>query len=54
VDGTSVDEVAFALSALLADPSRMHQLGAAGRRRVEMTHNWTRAAAVVDATLAAL
>jgi phosphatidylinositol alpha-1,6-mannosyltransferase len=52
VDGTSVREVADALQTLLVDPERMQQLGAAGRRRVETTHTWTRAASVVDATLA--
>jgi len=51
VDGSSVAEVASAIASLLDDPARMQQLGAAGRRRVETTHNWTNAAAVVDATL---
>jgi phosphatidylinositol alpha-1,6-mannosyltransferase len=54
VDGTSIDDVASAIASLLHDPPRMRGLGAAGRRRVETTHNWTRAAAVVDATLDAL
>jgi phosphatidylinositol alpha-1,6-mannosyltransferase len=54
VDGISVDAVASAVGALLADPEQMRRLGAAGRRRVETTHNWTRAAATVDATLASL
>jgi phosphatidylinositol alpha-1,6-mannosyltransferase len=54
VDGASVDAVASTLAGLLADPERMRQLGAAGRRRVETTHNWTRAAAVVDSTLDSL
>jgi phosphatidyl-myo-inositol dimannoside synthase len=54
VDGTSVDAVATAIDSLLADPERMARLGAAGRRRVETTHNWSRAAAVVDAMLASL
>ena len=34
VDGTSVDAVASAIDALLANPERMRQLGAAGRQRV--------------------
>jgi phosphatidylinositol alpha-1,6-mannosyltransferase len=54
VDGASVDAVGSALATLLADPERMRRLGAAGRRRVETTHNWARAAAVVDATLGSL
>jgi phosphatidylinositol alpha-1,6-mannosyltransferase len=51
VDGDSVDAVAGAGIALLADPERLRRLGANGRRRVETTHNWTQAAAVVDRTL---
>jgi hypothetical protein len=39
---------------LLADPDRLRRLGDAGRRRVETSHNWTRAAATIDAALAAL
>jgi phosphatidylinositol alpha-1,6-mannosyltransferase len=54
VDGTSVDQVAQAISALLADPRRLRALGAAGRERVEIRHNWSCAAATVDATLAEL
>lgn len=54
VDGTSIDAVADAIAALNADPVRRERLGAAGRRRVETTHNWSRAAEVVDVTLAAL
>jgi len=54
VDGTSVDAVADAIDALLSDPPRMRRLGEAGRQRVETTHNWNHAAAVVDATLAAV
>lgn len=54
VDGNSVDEVGSAIETLLDDPARLAELGCAGRRRVETTHNWTRAAAVVDATLNAL
>jgi phosphatidyl-myo-inositol dimannoside synthase len=54
VDGASVAAVGDAIASLLADPKRLQALGAAGRRRVEMSHNWTRAAAVVDATLAEL
>jgi phosphatidylinositol alpha-1,6-mannosyltransferase len=54
VDGTSVDDVTKAVGSLLADPQRLQALGAAGRQRVETSHNWTRAAATVDATLAEL
>lgn len=54
VDGTSVDEVAGAIASLLADPTRLKALGAAGRARVEATHNWASAAAAVDSTLAEL
>jgi phosphatidylinositol alpha-1,6-mannosyltransferase len=52
VDGESVPAIAEAIRGLLADPARLHALGAAGRRRVETTHNWARAAEVVDAVLA--
>ncbi|HEX8966309.1 MAG TPA: glycosyltransferase, partial [Chloroflexota bacterium] len=51
VDGQSTDELATVLGSLLADPGRLDRMGAAGRLRVETSHNWTRAAAVVDATL---
>jgi phosphatidylinositol alpha-1,6-mannosyltransferase len=54
VDGTSVDAVAQAVAGLLRDPERLRELGAAGRRRVETTHNWARAAQAVDAALAYL
>jgi phosphatidylinositol alpha-1,6-mannosyltransferase len=54
VDGTSVDAVAGAIGDLLNDPERRRQMGEAGRRRVETTHNWTRAATVVDATLTSM
>ena len=54
VDGTSVDEVAHAIDALLNNPARLEELGCAGRRRVESSQHWSRAAATVDATLAAL
>jgi phosphatidylinositol alpha-1,6-mannosyltransferase len=54
VDGSSVDAVADAAIKLLSDPERLRQLGEAGRQRVQTTHNWTRAAEVVDATLARL
>ena len=54
VDGASVDAVTSAISSLLLDTERMARLGAAGRHRVETTHNWTRAAAVVDAALVGL
>jgi glycosyltransferase involved in cell wall biosynthesis len=52
VDGTSVQAVASTIEALLRDPEQLQAMGAAGRRRVETTHNWTQAARVVDATLA--
>jgi phosphatidylinositol alpha-1,6-mannosyltransferase len=51
VDGTSVDAVATAIAELLGDTDRLQAMGAAGRRRVETTHNWARAAAVVEAAL---
>jgi phosphatidylinositol alpha-1,6-mannosyltransferase len=51
VNGESVDEIAAALSGLLADPERLRRLGEAGRKRVETTHNWSTAAAVVDSVL---
>ena len=54
VDGTSVDDVASAINSLLRDPARLAELGCAGRQRVEASHNWAHAAAVVDATLADL
>jgi phosphatidylinositol alpha-1,6-mannosyltransferase len=54
VDGTSVDSVAEAINSLLADQPKLQELGAAGRRRVESTHNWACAAAALDATLEAL
>jgi phosphatidyl-myo-inositol dimannoside synthase len=54
VDGESVPRVAEAIASLLGDPARVQQLGAAGRQRVETTHNWSRAAQVVDRTLASL
>jgi phosphatidylinositol alpha-1,6-mannosyltransferase len=52
VNGESPEEVACSIAALLDDRNRLEQLGAAGRRRVETSHNWTMAARVVDATLA--
>ncbi len=52
VDGESVEDLSRTIRELLADPARLQSLGAAGRRRVETTHNWQAAAAVVDATLA--
>jgi len=52
VDGESVEQVSRTIRELLADPARLQGLGAAGRRRVETTHNWHAAAAVVDVTLA--
>jgi phosphatidylinositol alpha-1,6-mannosyltransferase len=54
VDGESVEAVSRTTRELLADPARLQALGAAGRRRVETTHNWQAAAAVVDASLHAL
>jgi phosphatidylinositol alpha-1,6-mannosyltransferase len=54
VNGESVDQAADAIQGLLADPDRMRRMGEAGRRRVETTHNWSRAAEVVDRTLARL
>jgi len=54
VDGESVPQVVDTLGSLLANPARLQRLGAAGRERVETTHNWSRAAAVVDATLAGI
>ncbi|MCA1645521.1 MAG: glycosyltransferase family 4 protein [Chloroflexi bacterium] len=54
VDGDSPEQLGATLAALLSDPARMAALGAAGRHRVETTHNWPAAAAVVDATLAEL
>ncbi len=51
VDGESVEHVAVAIDGLLSDPERLRRMGEAGRRRVETTHNWARAAEVVDATL---
>ncbi len=54
VDGESTSQVAETITALLSDPTRLKALGAAGRQRVETSHNWSRAAAVVDQTLASL
>jgi phosphatidylinositol alpha-1,6-mannosyltransferase len=51
VNGESVDEIATALAALLADRPRLQRMGEAGRRRVETTHNWTQAAATIDQVL---
>jgi phosphatidyl-myo-inositol dimannoside synthase len=51
VDGDSASAVANAITSLLANPERLTAFGAAGRERVETTHNWSRAAAVVDHTL---
>jgi phosphatidylinositol alpha-1,6-mannosyltransferase len=45
VDGTDRDEVADAISSLLADPAYASQLGKAGRARVERDHTWSGAAA---------
>ncbi len=54
VDGESVDQVSRVIRELLDDPARLQSLGAAGRRRVETTHNWQAAASAVDASLHAL
>lgn len=54
VDGTSVEAVGSAIRSLLGDWERSQAMGAAGRRRVETTHNWTRAADVLDAALEAV
>jgi len=54
VSGESAEQLSATLASLLADPTRLQALGAAGRERVETTHNWARAAAVVDQTLAGL
>jgi phosphatidylinositol alpha-1,6-mannosyltransferase len=54
VDGASIDAVAGAIESLLRSPERLRALGAAGRHRVETSHNWRCAAAVVDSTLAQL
>ena len=40
VDGRSVEQVADRLSALLADPARAHEMGAAGRQWVEREWRW--------------
>jgi phosphatidylinositol alpha-1,6-mannosyltransferase len=44
VDGSSVGEVAEAVSGLLADPARAQAMGRAGRARVERSFTWARAA----------
>jgi phosphatidyl-myo-inositol dimannoside synthase len=54
VDGTCVDDVAASILSLLDNPSRLVAMGAAGRRRVETSHNWQRAATVVDEVLTGL
>jgi glycosyltransferase involved in cell wall biosynthesis len=51
VDGESVEQVAAAIDTLLNDPERLRRLGDQGRKRVETTHNWQRAAASVDEVL---
>ena len=43
VDGTDVNAVAGAIRTLLGDPQKLEALGAAGRKRVETTYNWTSA-----------
>jgi phosphatidyl-myo-inositol dimannoside synthase len=54
VKGDSVEQVVDAIRALMDDPERLRRMGEAGRRRVETTHNWSRAAQVVDAVVARL
>jgi phosphatidyl-myo-inositol dimannoside synthase len=54
VDGASVEAVADAIGRLLGDISMMQRLGAAGRARVESSHNWNAAARAVDGALSAL
>ena len=54
VDGTDDDAVANGIAALLADPGRLQALGAAGRARVEASHNWTCATARLDVILNSL
>jgi phosphatidylinositol alpha-1,6-mannosyltransferase len=54
VDGDSVDAVRAAIGSLLNEPGRMAELGSKGRARVETTHNWSQAAATLDATLDSL
>jgi phosphatidylinositol alpha-1,6-mannosyltransferase len=54
VDGTSHEQVAAAVAALLDNPARLRLMGAAARARVESSHNWHNAAASVDAVLASL
>jgi glycosyltransferase involved in cell wall biosynthesis len=54
VDGDSVDAVQAAIGSLLNDPGRLSKLGARGRARVETSHNWSQAAATVDAILDSL
>jgi phosphatidylinositol alpha-1,6-mannosyltransferase len=53
VDGTRVAEVADAVGALLADPGLARRMGEAGRRRVERSYTWPRAAAQLSGWLAA-
>jgi phosphatidyl-myo-inositol dimannoside synthase len=52
VDGESASAVAAAIASLLANTQKLAAFGAAGRERVQTTHNWSSAAAVVDRTLA--
>jgi len=54
VDGESVAQVTEAISSLLNNPEHIQALGVAGRARVQTTHNWSRAAAVLDHTLTSL
>lgn len=51
VDGGSPEVVERAIVELLLDPPRLRELGEAGRRRVETTHNWDRAAEVIEEVL---
>ncbi len=51
VDGSSPETVAARVVDLLAHPDLLARMGAAARQRVETTHNWDRAAAVVQDVL---
>jgi phosphatidylinositol alpha-1,6-mannosyltransferase len=53
VDGNRVDRVAAAVSELLGDPERAKRMGEAGRRRVELEHDWSAIASKLAAWLQA-
>jgi phosphatidylinositol alpha-1,6-mannosyltransferase len=53
VDGKRVGEVAAAVSDLLGDPDRAKRMGEAGRRRVELHHDWPAIAAKLASWLQA-